>query len=233
MNKLLIAGVLLSAAITTPAAAESVTLRFQGSIPEFNSFFGAGSDFDFTTGQNQFIASMFRASGSKPGAGYDFTLSYDTATAAGPNGHYALNLLSGNAGGLTNFAAWTPSLYFQQAGAYNYMILALEKIEFAGLRQYSYGIYLALGDNDGTIQHGVRPTKIVEDDIDFVTASFEVHGRNQAYRSIVDQASRGVSHILPGGAPVPEPASWALMITGFALAGSVVRRRRLQPIAFG
>lgn len=33
--------------------------------------------------------------------------------------------------------------------------------------------------------------------------------------------------VTPGGAgPVPEPASWALMIAGFGLAGAAVRRRR-------
>jgi len=33
-------------------------------------------------------------------------------------------------------------------------------------------------------------------------------------------------------AAVPEPASWALMIAGFGLAGTVLRRRRMQ-VAFG
>src|SRR5258705_9471499 len=40
-----------------------------------------------------------------------------------------------------------------------------------------------------------------------------------------------VSDLAPGassflGAPVPEPASWALMIVGFGMAGPVLRRRR-------
>jgi hypothetical protein len=34
-----------------------------------------------------------------------------------------------------------------------------------------------------------------------------------------------VNGVAPGGA-VPEPAAWALMITGFGLAGALVRRRR-------
>jgi len=32
------------------------------------------------------------------------------------------------------------------------------------------------------------------------------------------------------GASVPEPASWALMIAGFGLAGGALRRRRRAPI---
>lgn len=32
-----------------------------------------------------------------------------------------------------------------------------------------------------------------------------------------------------GTSAVPEPATWAMMITGFGLAGMAVRRRRLAP----
>ena len=36
----------------------------------------------------------------------------------------------------------------------------------------------------------------------------------------------------PGtGNPIPEPATWALMIGGFAMAGSVLRRRRARAVA--
>ena len=34
-----------------------------------------------------------------------------------------------------------------------------------------------------------------------------------------------------GGAAVPEPASWALMITGFGATGAMLRRRRQSPMA--
>ena len=36
---------------------------------------------------------------------------------------------------------------------------------------------------------------------------------------------------LPVTAPVPEPASWALMILGFGVAGSALRRRNLELVA--
>lgn len=39
-----------------------------------------------------------------------------------------------------------------------------------------------------------------------------------------------VAGVEVGGA-VPEPATWALMIAGFGMAGSMVRRRRLQAVA--
>ena len=35
----------------------------------------------------------------------------------------------------------------------------------------------------------------------------------------------GIGNITVGGAAVPEPASWAMMIAGFGLAGAVARRR--------
>ena len=38
---------------------------------------------------------------------------------------------------------------------------------------------------------------------------------------------------LPGGGAVPEPATWALLIAGFGLAGSALRRRAGLRIAAG
>ncbi len=37
----------------------------------------------------------------------------------------------------------------------------------------------------------------------------------------------GLSELTFTGAPVPEPATWAMMIGGFALAGAAMRRRKL------
>jgi hypothetical protein len=224
---------LLCAAIAAPASAEIVTLRFQGSIPEFNSFFGSGTDFDFTTPQRQFISSMYRAQGSTPGAPYDFTLSYDTNAAAGANGRYAMTLVSGMAASATDFTGWNPSLYFQEAGAFTYLVFALERVQQVGPFGYTSGIFLALGDNDGSLQAGTLPAVVDAAQLDAITASFEVRGTRGAFRTITDQQSRNVTQILSGGAPVvPEPAAWAMMIGGLGLVGAALRRRAPASVSY-
>jgi len=230
MRKVLLGVVGLAVAV--PASAEVVKVRFQGSIPGTNSFFGSGSDFNLLNHQKAFIAAMYPAQAGQAGASYDFTFQYDTGAPLGSDGRYAVSLISGNAGGITEFAGWSPSLYFQQAGSYTYLILAVEKKEQFGFNHFLTGAYFAIGDNDGNVQQGVLPSKLNKLDLDFITASFEARGRDQAYRSMVDSVSRGLSQ-LPvgsGSTPVPEPATWAMMIAGFALVGSAVRRgARIPP----
>lgn len=41
----------------------------------------------------------------------------------------------------------------------------------------------------------------------------------------------GIDDIALSAAPVPEPASWAMLLSGFALVGSAARRRRMVPVA--
>ena len=45
-------------------------------------------------------------------------------------------------------------------------------------------------------------------------------------RVCVDRGDDSCSRFYFGGGAVPEPATWAMMITGFGLAGSVLRRRK-------
>ena len=49
------------------------------------------------------------------------------------------------------------------------------------------------------------------------------------YNVGIDNVSFAVDRVVDGG--VPEPASWALMLLGFAGLGAVMRRRRLAPVA--
>lgn len=52
------------------------------------------------------------------------------------------------------------------------------------------------------------------------------------FQSIDPELNGGNSGIgLPVNAPVPEPASWALMILGFGVAGGALRRRRSVDLA--
>lgn len=52
-------------------------------------------------------------------------------------------------------------------------------------------------------------------------------GLNLPTRSIGAYGSNGILEVSFSTAAVPEPASWALMISGFGMAGAMIRRRRL------
>jgi hypothetical protein len=62
---------------------------------------------------------------------------------------------------------------------------------------------------------------LVDDQIQYLVASITDNGRG---RATILQSLDGHQSQTIGG--VPEPASWALMITGFGLAGALFRRRR-------
>lgn len=56
-----------------------------------------------------------------------------------------------------------------------------------------------------------------------------IGGDNSAYQDFFgdrSQLNSDLAFTLTGGAAVPEPAQWALLIGGFALAGAALRRRR-------
>jgi hypothetical protein len=64
----------------------------------------------------------------------------------------------------------------------------------------------------------------MEGDVDVVTTGFFYEGPIDE----IDHESRDISKVIRGpvGPAVPEPAIWAMMIGGFALAGGALRRHR-------
>ena len=58
-------------------------------------------------------------------------------------------------------------------------------------------------------------------------------GNHQKYPETYGYAPIGLSEVRFTGSAVPEPATWAMMITGFGLAGTALRaaRRRDQKFA--
>lgn len=71
----------------------------------------------------------------------------------------------------------------------------------------------------------VRAIRIVGLDNGGASPGFDLNGVQITYTSYVP----GNPNPVTGG--VPEPASWALMIAGFAMAGSMIRRRATRPPA--
>lgn len=82
---------------------------------------------------------------------------------------------------------------------------------------------LSLGLLDPTIGYGERGTITALD-----LAAFDAIGWNPYVNVVADTGYRYQSSLTApySIAAVPEPASWALLITGFGLTGSALRRRR-------
>ncbi|HZZ67280.1 MAG TPA: PEPxxWA-CTERM sorting domain-containing protein [Phenylobacterium sp.] len=84
------------------------------------------------------------------------------------------------------------------------------------------------GDTDPTFLYGIT------DDLDSLTRPVDSHGNQteiftQLAAAPVDSNFKGVSFAPSAG--VPEPATWALMISGFSLVGGLLRRRARSALA--
>jgi hypothetical protein len=73
----------------------------------------------------------------------------------------------------------------------------------------------------------------------FNTAKFSgLTAQTEAGEAVLVTSASGALVVKPGGgfgyvaAGIPEPASWAMMIIGFGVAGSAVRRRARTSIAY-
>jgi len=87
--------------------------------------------------------------------------------------------------------------------------------------------------HEGATINAVISRSLLEDDatIDISKWGFNIWPRANGFGNadIADFAPNDRN--FNGSASVPEPASWALMIAGFGLAGSTLRRRRSSPLA--
>ena len=84
----------------------------------------------------------------------------------------------------------------------------------------SFGPGTLAGIGIDEVRFGLDTLRIVRDDDDFLI------GRGKFSTSIRNVVFAETGVLTPSPAAVPEPATWALMIGGFAMAGYALRRRR-------
>lgn len=79
----------------------------------------------------------------------------------------------------------------------------------------------------GVLRHGTGAQSLVLRDVNGGTKGYSLQGAELPGGQTVRIGSRVLQYALIGPAPaaVPEPATWATMIAGFALVGGAVRRR--------
>lgn len=218
---------------SSPAAAAQVRLQFSGEIDEFNSYSQSQhADQFYTLDQRKYMSGIERRQGMDPGSAYDFVIEYNTQVVPG-GGQPSFDLVSGHVGKHTDFSGFRRFIDFQTAGAYTYLNFVFEKTTGTGGTSPIYAIF-SLGDNDGDIITGALPVLADPAQIDVRSVSFEARGGyvSDRYRTFRDSAVLGVIPVVPGGGPggIPEPATWAMMILGFAFVGVGLRGARRTPL---
>jgi hypothetical protein len=87
--------------------------------------------------------------------------------------------------------------------------------------------------HDGSTINAVIRRDILADDatVDISKYGFNIWPRTNAFTNVDITDFAPDDHNFNGSASVPEPATWALMIAGFGVVGSALRRRRSSPLA--
>ncbi|WP_375291820.1 PEPxxWA-CTERM sorting domain-containing protein [Qipengyuania sp.] len=210
-----------------PASAEIVTITLGGD-DTFQTQQAVGYGVVYTDFQKDYIARI----GANGGGPFSFTYRYDSDAVA-VNGRYAIELVSGNAAGMTDWSDFTAYAQFQNAGTNGTALqFMLEKTEVFGTNRYTTWASTSLASprSTGLIQFGMLPTSFgALSDYKLRAASFQTFGRGGTIALNTSLSSMSVG-APPGGGAVPEPSAWALFILGFGAVGAAMRRGRLQAL---
>lgn len=157
--------------------------------------YGAVVTFDYT--------GVFQQ-GTEAGTPFTVELLYDDAMTPG-GGTTATSAQYGGSFGALSAAFAAPSMFFATVSRND----QIDSVVFRG--RNARVIFSAA---PGSVLSGVElPTAVQLARFQRVTVEFNLPVNGQAHTGYFDSAE------------VPEPATWAMMISGFALAGAVARRR--------
>ncbi len=223
MNKIVLAAAAVCTLAAGPAYAEVVELKFTntsgssgGSMGYLPSFSGAAYP---QAHVDYYDAALNDGT-------FDFTFTYDTDSLA-PN--YDLTLVSGRLGTITDFSGFTATLDFQPGDLLRLDLYSVNTVAGIDFKRWAYFL---MADSGGEIGSSL-PTSVDFAALDMSQAMFSrgwddgLLGTGRQWVTIGMGGTVGAPSE-PGGGPisaVPEPATWAMMILGFGLVGTAVRRR--------
>ena len=214
-----VAAALAMSAVSAQAAVSHITFSGNG----FANQTGSGSSINAT--QQVLLNAFFANGGAKP---FEIVFAYDDATAK-VGGQFAATLVSAKADGLTNlFDGFSAFILTEQASfnpTWDVMHFVLKKTAH-GAPTATTEAYFTIVDRQGglfanasALPLGVIDTAILDQ------VGVDLRVQNGAY-SLFGGGGVAAAEAPPSGGLVPEPSTWAMMLTGFLGAGAMLRRRR-------
>jgi len=206
-------------AVFAPGLASAATFVKFGNRATFNSAAGPAKteNFDSVTTDTD-LSSAYD--------GGDFSLSFSRAF--GPYGSAMIDAPPFGAGGSINGTSFVSASVYNFGGGYSSLLFSFDKAITAFGANFSSGS----AGNLQILVDGELVTGAVANAGDFFGFTSDTAFPRVELRA---RAGSGYTYHLDNltysNTAVPEPASWAMMIGGFALIGTVLRRRRAH-IAF-
>ena len=204
MRTMILAGVIAGAAVSAPAAAQSVPNGTVSVAALYNPTVTLGAATGTYTANSGATFEVLGTGGFTSVTGLNGTM----------NGTLSFSTAEGTtiAQSLANFFVFNDG----RGGTYNFSPTSVLTTSFSNVPNVSSSIGLYILGNVADAFQGFTPTP------GSLTLSFNSTGGSPY------SASATLSVPPAGAGAVPEPASWALMIGGFGMVGGAMRRRKVN-----